>query len=185
MPDNEFKAFINNQAVKKYIKPKKLNVTSLLNNWRTCYHLIEDLMHFQITKKHINKNTLKVPFIFEYLMEHIENKDAIKDPDIFMLNAISPKECNIDHSFAFQRKLSPDYDDKKEKENANKEDMIKTTDINAIPILQKQIYELSKCKPINITDHHHAIILLKLWFHQSPEPILPYYLYERVCSFNL
>eukprot|EP01084_Bolivina_argentea_P060691 110869_1 len=107
--ENEFNNFIsksNNCNIKdvKYIKPNKLQSNQMLIHWRTPYHLFENLMFKQINIKHINKNTLKVPYIFEYLMEHIETNNAIQDPDIFMLNAISPNQyitfkCQYKHGY--------------------------------------------------------------------------------------
>eukprot|EP01084_Bolivina_argentea_P077195 139947_1 len=169
-PNNEFDRFLraSQQHEMRYVRPRSLVCSNLLISWRTPYHLLEDLMFVQP----MNRSTLRVPFIFEYLMEHIEASDGVNDPDIFMVNPMSPKQSHIDHAFSF---VSADGDQQR---------TMRTSDLLAIPVLTQQIHELYNCRHVPISDHHHAIILLKLWFHKSPEPIIPYYLYKMVCQFQ-
>ena len=181
VPHMEFEEFLA-KALKRYTKPKRLLPSKLLIDWRSPFHLFEDLIIYQIEKRKINPNTLKVPFIFEYLMEYLDNGSAVRDPDIFSLNAISPKDS--DYAFLYQKQLHPEYKDDASSES-DEVGLMKINDLYAIPILTKQVEQLYRCLPVNVRDHHHAVILFKLWLHKCPESIIPYYLYDRVCSFQL
>jgi len=183
----EFARFVDrakSDATARYAPQKALNVTSMLTSWRTSRHLMEDTMHIQMTKYKIDRKTLSVPFVFEYLMEHLESRTALRDPDLFMSNPVAPSMADKARSFTYDSSLHPDLihsavaDDIKEADARMKVD-----DIMALPVLTAQVEQLCRCQFVPICDHHHAANLLKLWLLRMPSPLLPMFVHGRVCKF--
>jgi len=87
---------------------KALNISAMLRPWRTSRHFFEDAMHIQMTQFNIDRKTLSVPFVFEFLMEHFETESALRDPDLFMTNPVAPSMADQARTFTFDTAMHPE-----------------------------------------------------------------------------
>ena len=125
-----------------------------------------------------------MPFIFEYLMEHLETKAALRDPDVFLTNPVAPSMADKARWFAFDKALQPALvrsavaDDIKEAEGR-----MRVGELMALPVLAAQVEQLCQCQWVCVSDHHHAANLVKLWLLRMPSPLVPLYAYGTNLDF--